>query len=50
MLGPSYNANLITRNKDMMREMLAGKNFSIDSKVCNTIEDIDEFLNKKIVL
>lgn len=48
--GPSYNANLITRNKDMMREMLAGKNFSIDSKVCNTIEDIDEFLNKKIVL
>ncbi len=45
--GPSYNANLITRNKDMMREMLAGKNFSIDSKVCNTIEDIDEFLNKK---
>ncbi len=45
--GPSYNANMITRNKDMMREMLAGKDFSIDSTVCNNIKDINEFLNKK---
>lgn len=45
--GPSYNANMITRNKDMMREMLAGKDFSIDSKVCNNIKGINEFLNKK---
>lgn len=45
--GPSYNANMITRNKDMMREILADKDFSIDSTVCNTIEDINEFLNKK---
>ncbi|MED2790123.1 ATP-grasp domain-containing protein [Bacillus wiedmannii] len=45
--GPSYNANMITRNKDMMREILAGKDFSIDSTVCNNIEDINEFLNKK---
>ena len=46
----SYNANMITRNKDMMREMLAGKDFSIDSKVCNNIKGINEFLNKKIGL
>ncbi|MGD6892646.1 ATP-grasp domain-containing protein [Bacillus mobilis] len=45
--GPSYNANMITRNKDMMRELLVGKDFSIDSTVCNNIEDINEFLNKK---
>lgn len=45
--GSSYNANMITRNKDMMREILAGKDFSIDSIVCNNINDIDEFLNKK---
>ena len=45
--GPSYNANMITRNKDMMREILAGKDFSIDSTVCNNTEDINEFLNKK---
>lgn len=45
--GPSYNANMITRNKDMMREILAGKDFSIVSTVCNNIKDIDEFLNKK---
>ncbi len=41
--GPSYNANMITRNKDMMREMLASKDFSIDSIVCNNTEDINEF-------
>ncbi|WP_313799037.1 ATP-grasp domain-containing protein [Cytobacillus sp.] len=45
--GPSFNANMITRNKDMMREILAGKDFSIDSFVCNNIKDMDEFLNKK---
>ncbi|KEQ25947.1 hypothetical protein ET33_35740 [Paenibacillus tyrfis] len=45
--GFSFNANMITRNKDMMREILAGKDFSIDSIVCNNIKDIDEFLNKK---
>ncbi|SFC66886.1 ATP-grasp domain-containing protein [Bacillus sp. OV322] len=45
--GFSYNANLITRNKDMMREIIAGKDFSVDSIVCNNIKDIDEFLNKK---
>ena len=38
---------MITRNKDMMREILAGKDFSIDSTVCNNTEDINEFLNKK---
>lgn len=42
-----YNVNLIMCNKDMMCEMLVGKNFLIDLKVCNIIEDIDEFLNKK---
>lgn len=45
--GFSYNANMITRNKDMMRELLAGKNYSIDSMVCNNIKDIGEFLHKK---
>jgi predicted ATP-grasp superfamily ATP-dependent carboligase len=45
--GFSYNANMITRNKDMMREIIAGKDFSIDSIVCNNINDINEFLNKK---
>lgn len=45
--GFSYNANMITRNKDMMRELLAGKDYSIDSMVCNNIKDISEFLHKK---
>ncbi|WP_232242740.1 ATP-grasp domain-containing protein [Paenibacillus sp. GSMTC-2017] len=45
--GSSYNANMITRNKDMMREILAGKDYSIDSIVCKNINDIDQFLNKK---
>lgn len=45
--GFSYNANMITRNKDMMREILAGKDYSIDSIVCNNIKDLDKFLNKK---
>jgi hypothetical protein len=45
--GFSYNANMITRNKDMMREIIAGKDFSVDSIVCNNIKDIDGFLNKK---
>lgn len=45
--GFSYNANMITRNKDMMRGILAGKDFSIDSIVCNNIKDIDVFLNRK---
>ncbi|GAB0167857.1 ATP-grasp domain-containing protein [Lysinibacillus sp. CTST325] len=45
--GFSYNANMITRNKDMMREILAGKDFSIESIVSNNIKDIDEFLKKK---
>lgn len=45
--GLSYKANMITRNKDMMREILVGKDYSIASAVCNNIKDIDEFLNKK---
>jgi len=45
--GFSYNANMVTRNKDMMRELLAGKDYSIDSMVCNNIKDISEFLHKK---
>lgn len=45
--GFSFNTNVITRNKDMMREILAGKDFSIDSIVCNNVKDIDEFLNRK---
>ncbi|GKU79117.1 ATP-grasp domain-containing protein [Paenibacillus sp. L3-i20] len=45
--GVSYNANMITRNKDMMREIVAGKDFSIDSIVCKNSKDIDDFLNKK---
>lgn len=28
--GFSYNANMITRNKDMMRDIIVGKDFSID--------------------
>ena len=47
--GFSYNANMVTRNKDMMRELLAGKDYSIDSMVCKNIKDISEFLHKKIV-
>lgn len=45
--GFSYNANMITRNKDIMRELLAGKDYSIDSMVCKNIKDISEFLHKK---
>lgn len=45
--GFSYNANMITRNKNMMRELLVGKDYSIDSIICNNIKDIDEFLHKK---
>ncbi len=37
----SFKANMITDNKDMMHDIIVGRDFSIDSKVCNNIKDIE---------